>query len=266
MLDVVQASGKEAIVYCGAMAFGNGGYPAADAWIAYVKSELGAGADDADGFCEYIVKYYAQKYGDKLDGWWFDGSNQLNETQKQNVKDAVRSGNPNAVVTFGTHAMNDYFGGHATLRTIADHWSYDYNYRMITDIEAGPFTEVVDGVFRAHHYPVDDPADSWGLKHNFLAMQPNWTIGNLAFPDWQAVDWCSRSVAAGGFHTWSIPTDYTGSKLLGPQFDLCRKVNAAIEGAEFLHDSFETDFGAWIDGEPTVVTTPGHMPPMAKMP
>jgi hypothetical protein len=216
-------------------------------WLAYIESEMGPSATEADGVRELIVKYYAQKFGDKIGGWWFDGSNFFDEVDKQEVKDVIRAANPNAIVTYGTHDLNDYFGGHPTLRTIAPHWSYDYNYRMITDAEAGPFMEVIDGVYRSHHYPVDNPADG-ALKHNFMAMQVNWTAGDLEFPDWQAVDWCSRTVEAGGMFSWSIPRDTGLSMMLDPQFQLCRVINTAIGGAEFLHDSFETGFGDWIDG------------------
>jgi len=245
-LDLIQASGREAIVYLGCIGFEETDEVSA-LWLDYIKSDLGSGKKDEDGIKEYIIKYYAQRYGDKIDGWWFDGSNRFYEELKQEVKDAIRSGNPNALVTYGTHPLDDYFGGHPTIRAIADHWSYDYNYRTITDTEAGPFTEVVDGVSRSHHYPVEDPADG-SLKHIFSGMQENWTRGDLKFPAWQAVDWCSRVVEAGGMFSWSIPRDFGFNKMLDPQFQLTRMCDVAIGGAKFLHDSFETDFGAWIDG------------------
>ncbi|MHC4988935.1 MAG: Ig-like domain-containing protein, partial [Planctomycetota bacterium] len=238
-LDLIQASGREAFVY-----FACEGFSESDTlntpFTAYVQSQLGPSATSVDGVVEYLIKYYAQKFGDKIDGWWFDGSSQFNETQKQEVKDAVRSGNPNAVVTYGTHMLQDFQGGHPTLRTIAPHWSYDYNYRMITRIETGPWLDI-------DYLPVAGPADGF-LGHTFMAMQANWTGGSLAFPAWQAADWCSRVVNAGGMHSWAIPTDYPQSGMQEDQFQLARLVNTVIGGDKFIADSFETDFGAWIDG------------------
>ncbi|MHC4988592.1 MAG: putative Ig domain-containing protein, partial [Planctomycetota bacterium] len=236
-LDLIDAAGKKAIVYLACEAFSESdkwGPP----WMDYIQSQ--GLITSGDGVREFIVKYYAQKFGNKIDGWWFDGANQFDDTDKQEVKDAVHSGNPNAICSFGVHPLNDYKFGHPTIRTIAPHWSYDYNYQRVTDVEAGNW--VGDDA-----YPVADTEDGY-LQHLFMAMQVNWTAGSLEFPAWQAVDWCSRVVDAGGMFSWSIPRDTGLSKMLDPQFQVCRMIDAVIGGTEITYDRFESGFGNWIDG------------------
>jgi hypothetical protein len=54
-LDLIQESGREAIVYIGCIGF-EGNAAVEDEWLAYIKSDLGSGKKDVDGLCEYIIK------------------------------------------------------------------------------------------------------------------------------------------------------------------------------------------------------------------
>jgi hypothetical protein len=242
-LDAIDAAGKKAMVYFACEGFTSFVAPSEleAAWLAYIEP---LGMINAEATREFVVRYYAQKYGDKIDAWWFDGANEVTDRGRPNEvqlwRDAVRSGNPDALCTFGGAEGSDFFGGHPTLRKTAPHWSYDWNYQTVTRIEAGPWMD-------SGKLPVADPADGT-LGHIFSGMQVNWTAGDLEFPAWQAVDWCSRVVDAGGMFTWSIPRDYGNSQMVDPQFQLLRTINTAVGGARFAHDSFETGFGAWIDG------------------
>ncbi|MHC4906262.1 MAG: hypothetical protein ACYTEN_10610, partial [Planctomycetota bacterium] len=137
--------------------------------------------------------------------------------------------------------MNDYEGGHPTPRTIAPTSSYDYNYQTVTRIEAGPWLDV-------NFFPVANPVDGC-LGHIFSHPQDRWTVnGPILWSDWQAANWTRRVLDAGGMFTWSIPRETGTSMMYDLQFQLLRKINTVIGGAEFLMDSFETDFGDWIDG------------------
>ncbi len=50
-----------------------------------------------------VIHYWSDRYGDQVSGWWFDGGYErihFNEAIAQTYKDAVRRGNPQAIVTF----------------------------------------------------------------------------------------------------------------------------------------------------------------------
>ena len=95
-LDEIDAAGKKAIVYLACGAF-EGSSKWGPPWMDYIQQQ--GLTTNGDGVREFIVKYYAQKFGDKIDGWWFDGANAFYyDTDKQGIKDAVHSGNPNAIV------------------------------------------------------------------------------------------------------------------------------------------------------------------------
>ena len=243
-LDAIDAAGKKAIVYfaCEGFAAENG----KDAWMDYI-GQFGM-TYTTQGTREFIVRYYAKKYGDKIDGWWFDGANELTfrsgPNEVQLWKDAVRSGNPDAICAFnqGTNPNFrcldecDYFGGHPTIRTIAPFWSVEYNYHMVYDIEDSPWMDTIGT-------PVVHTEDG-ALGHVFMGMQPNWTSGDLEFPEGQAIDWTRRVVAAGGMYSWAIPRVRDGnmSEMLDPQFQLCLKIDAAIRGVASAGPLYEEDF------------------------
>jgi hypothetical protein len=239
-LDEIDAAGKKAIVYQACGAFGEGNTD----WMNYITSQ--GYTYNTDGLREYIVRYYQNKFGDKIDGWWFDGANAIllrsGPNSGQEMVDAIRSENPNAIITFGgAGELNDYCGGHPTPRTIAGAYSYDYNYQMVTRIEAGPWVDV-------NYLPVANPVDGC-LGHIFSHLQDRWTVnGPIEWTDWQAANWTRRAVDAGGMFTWSVPRESGTSMMYDLQFQVLRKINTVIGGAEFLIDSFETGFGDWTDG------------------
>ena len=50
-----------------------------------------------------VIHEWSARYGDKVSGWWFDGGYQhirFNEDIARVYADAVKRGNPNAIVTF----------------------------------------------------------------------------------------------------------------------------------------------------------------------
>ena len=89
-------------------------------WETHVYGEYNI-ADFADeremyktAFAEIIVDEYAQRYGSKIDGWWFDnGAASMNAPLLHSVVTAV---NPNTVVTFnGSNENIDYTSGHPNI-------------------------------------------------------------------------------------------------------------------------------------------------------
>jgi hypothetical protein len=225
VLDAIHATGKKALVYFACEGFYHSSATRrmnAD-WAALLKSKK---MGPWDGTRQLILQHYAEKYGAKIDGWWFDGARHISEKERILWKEAVRATNPNTIVAFNRMAgppyrstrQCDIFGGHPTPRTRAKAWD-PVNLPMIEAIEKSAWMDVLGN-------PVDDKGYG-ALGNVFMPMQANWNAGECAFPLDQAVDWTTRVLKAGGTLTWVAPRD--GSQMQADQFALLLKINAAVE-------------------------------------
>ena len=225
VLDAIKASGKKAIVYFACEGFYHtiANRRLQEKWAALLKSKkLGAW----DGTRELILKHYADKYGDRIDGWWFDGARHLDEEERTRWKQVIQATNPKAIVAFnrmagppwGSTRQCDIFGGHPTPRLRAKAWD-PVNLLMIEAVEKSPWMNIIGE-------PVEDKGDG-ALAHVFMPMQGSWNRGDLEFPADQAIEWMNRVLKAGGMHTWVVPRE--GSLMQAEQFDLLLKLNASVE-------------------------------------
>ncbi len=147
-----------------------------------------------------IVKTLSLRYGDLIDGWWFDHATYGDYAL---LPDAAKAGNSEAVVALGlsedVHLDNnpdvqeDFTGGHPTpiARTVS---SSDINLPMLTAIEA---TE--NGFFPA---TVDDDVDAVG--HMFMPLQQAWNGGTVVFSEAKGSDWLNRATNANGAYSWAL--------------------------------------------------------------
>ncbi|VGO18383.1 discoidin domain-containing protein [Pontiella sulfatireligans] len=196
-----------------------------DNWTNHIAS-LGY-TDHHHAVADLIIKYYSLKYGDKIDGWWYDGVNNLSPENQQRYVDAARLGNPKAIiaipVTSGAPLKSspwcDYTSGHPFSVKANEPWQ-PANLLMIENIEAGPWLD-------QNGDPVDDP-NKGALAHAFIPLQRTWNAGE-AFPALQAIDWTTRAVEAGGMMTWSL--NRQGSLIEDINFDTLFKINAAMTQA-----------------------------------
>ena len=228
VLDAIIASGKKALVYfaCG----GFHGREAAEetkvAWDTHIES---LDMYHVEAVRELILTHYAQRYGEKISGWWFDGAKAVTASERPKWKAVILAANPKAIISFNSMAGPPYsskpechyFGGHPTPRKLHPFWN-SINLPMITDIEKGPWM----GTKGAQVEP------GYGaLGHVFMGLQDRWTGGPCKFPPEQAFDWTARVLKAGGMYTWAVPRLKTGniSLIRGPQFELLLKINEAVE-------------------------------------
>jgi len=192
--------------------------PAMKRWEEYVNYATGASDYDAlkNAYADIIVGEYAERYGDKIDGWWFDQATYANVTR---INENVKAHNANAVTAYseGTKipltnnnpGLEDYTFGHPIpiKRTPASDIA---NLGMLTSIE-----DTTDG------YIVDDATGKKSLGHMYMPMCSKWnTIGSQNV--WnvsQAADWQSRAMDAGGAWTWNIPRNNNLFQTL-PGFEL----------------------------------------------
>jgi hypothetical protein len=225
VLDAVRATGKKTIVY-----FASEGYHTAhapeklqDVWFKYIESK---GMSHYEAVRKLILKHYVDKYGSKIDGWWFDGSGGVNKAERLLWRKTVLTGNPKGIVAFNrmagppfnSSAECDYFGGHPTPRSRNKFWD-PVNLPMITAVEGGPWMSPYGKSVKK--------AGNGALSHVFIGLQDRWTLGACKFPPKQAIEWTSRVVSSGGMYTWSVPRN--GDQIAHKQFSLLLKINAEIE-------------------------------------
>jgi hypothetical protein len=192
-----------------------------------------------DAVASLIVKYYSDKHGEKISGWWFDRTKKTSghlttDTEYRTLARAARSGNPNAIVAFHcrTGPVNrgtpycDYTAGHPHPMAYSKGPWDSVNSRMVTAIENGPF--IKGAIANDKDRPAASP-DEGALGHIFMPFQRNWKNGAANFPTEQALDWMTRVVNAGGFYTWAVARD--GSLLAAPQFNQLLEMDAAMQQA-----------------------------------
>lgn len=206
-------------------------------WEAFLKSE---GISHWDAVSKFIVKYYSDKYGEKISGWWFDrtkknygdNENLTTDAQYRTMAKAARSGNPHSILTFHhtTGPINrgtpycDYTAGHPHPMKFSDGPWDAVNLRMVTAIEAGPYFK---GPYKNDPEMEVPPTDGGTLGQIFMPFQRNWKNGAASFPPDQAFDWMNRVMKAGGFHTWAVAR--VGGLFAEAQFKQLLALDAQLE-------------------------------------
>ena len=193
-------------------------------WKAWVKQQYGK--DDVDtlkkAYAEVIVREFAQRYGTKIDGWWFDHASFGNI---ELIHRELTQANPNAVIAFNCGKLGitenshpdyeDYTFGHPTpLRRVPA--NSKNNLSMVTSIE-----ETENG------FCMKDGKASLG--HMFMPMKNRWNSGaDVVWPEEQAVDWMQRVMTAGGAWTWNVPYNDKTSELDLEAVDFAKRVGAQL--------------------------------------
>lgn len=167
-------------------------------WIKYVK-DLNGGTIDYPklhlAFADVIIDYYAEKYKNDIDGWWFDHASEANNCgsgstcrndfiDKTAVRNAIRAHQPNVPIAFNTCSnaqksplqicaagFEDFTAGHPKpLGGGSPTLPFESgNYPMVTSVEGTP-----DGFF--------DSSGWKSLGHVFMPTGSAWngpTIPNV---------------------------------------------------------------------------------------
>ena len=125
-----------------------------------------------------VIHSWSSRYGDKVAGWWFDGGYKwigFNNDIAAIYADAVKRGNPNAIVTFNP--------GISLIR-----WT------SAEDYTAGELNEPFKTV----------PTERWvegSQWHALTFLGSSWSKRDTRFPANRWNDWAARVVANGGVVT-----------------------------------------------------------------
>ena len=171
---------------------GNGGYTSAsmDVWADYVESVYGdsSRATLMRAHAEIVFAEYAQQFGDRIDGWWFD---QTQDSDNQLHYEIAKQHNPNTVVGMDSspNIYNDYLKGHVLGENAADTINLE---TYVQPAEASP-----EGyVYSSEGQP--------NLSHYFSPVGESYNGGDVVWTVEQAADWTDRMLNAGGAWTWNF--------------------------------------------------------------
>jgi hypothetical protein len=193
-------------------------------WKTWVKKKYGS-SDEATlkkAYAEVIVREFAQRYGTKIDGWWFDHASFGNIDL---IHREITKANPKAIISFNrgklgitensNPAYEDYTFGHPTpLRRVPA--NSKNNLPMVTSIE-----DTENGFLIKEGKP--------SLGHLFMPMKNRWNSGvDVVWPEEQAVDWMQRVLKAGGAWTWNVPFDDKASQLDPEAVDFAKRVGSQL--------------------------------------
>ncbi|MCM2374264.1 hypothetical protein [Aporhodopirellula aestuarii] len=225
MVDALKARNLKVLVYFSVTGMDRGYLTKEQMakWRAYLAS---AGLTHNEGVAQ-MMEYYSLKYGDKIDGWWVDRvTPKTTDAEKSRFANALRAGNPNAMVTMHTKVGYpirqgtpecDYTAGHPVPMITQPPWTLA-NVAMVENIEAGPWM---------NQSGEPDDREGTALGAIFMPFQEQWRNGKAGFPTDQAIQWTTRTMDAGGMYTWAVAREGNGFAL--PQFKQLVEINAAIE-------------------------------------
>ena len=217
----------------------NGNYfsQAMQNWEDYVREQYGkvTTAIYKRAYVEVIVKEYAERYKDVIDGWWFDHSGFANIPLLHDTLEAI---DPTDVMTFNvgqkiplinnSPGYEDYTFGHPT--PVKQKPTSDVaNLPMLTSIEDTP-----DGFFEAQ--------GSYSLGHMFITPSEVWNAGALVWEKDQAEEWQNRCLAAGGAWTWNLDLDDDNYTLRSDLSSFIKSFNPMTPYLEWLSGHGETGF------------------------
>jgi hypothetical protein len=163
-----------------------------------------------------VIQEWADRYGDKVSGWWFDGGYEhihFNEAIADRYAAAVRHGNPKAIVTFNP--------GVKVIR-----WT------KAEDYTAGELNEPLPVI----------PAERWLQGSQWQALTylgDTWGRRNTRFTDEQWVEWARKVAARQGVFTLDLGPNYDPAA--GPVGQLAP---AQVEQVKAIRTALRPETGA----------------------
>jgi hypothetical protein len=187
MADALREKGKKLILYLPSHPAGN------DRFEPWFEEGLGwrprAGShnpttDDPSRWYD-VIRYWSERYGDKLAGWWFDGVYWPQIHDFKAFADAAKAGNPNRIIAFNPGI---------TIAKVSDYQDY-------TAGEINPPAK-------------NSPSNRWheGLQWHMLTyIGSTWGQAGASFTDEQLLSLVERVNAGGGVVTFDAKISYDGT-------------------------------------------------------
>eukprot|EP00040_Diaphanoeca_grandis_P019475 m.102857 g.102857 ORF g.102857 m.102857 type:complete len:562 (-) comp27444_c0_seq1:337-2022(-) len=193
-------------------------------WAEWVNTTYGNVTLDTlkYAYANNIIKEFADRYGSKIGGWWFDHADFGNIPLLHKI---ITDANPDITVAFNrglkvplinnNPGFEDFTSGHPNpvQRTPANNSA---NLGMLTSIE------------QANHGLLNDGAGRLSLGHMFMPLQTVWNSGDIVWPIEQAAEWQDRAMCAHGAWTWNIATNDAMSSLAATPVEFLKSLQERI--------------------------------------
>ena len=144
---------------------------------------------------EQIITFWSKKWGDAIDGWWFDGCYWPNvmyrgaEPNFESFARAARAGNEKSALAF---CQGVFF------RTVSVTPHEDYIAGEIIDPAQLSINRVFDGIVDGNQL------------HVLSRIGARWGMGDPRFTTEQVIRWTKQVADAKGAYTWDVPVQING--------------------------------------------------------
>ncbi|MGJ8762176.1 MAG: T9SS type A sorting domain-containing protein [Polaribacter sp.] len=181
-------------------------------------------------YAEFILKDYAERYGDLIDAWCFDSADNIMENEcgddpasedlndqriYQAFAEACRSGNPNAAISFN-NSIGNREGNPFTTATLFDDYTFGHPFggagNMVEPRDPLYFYNfgVIEWMEAYNGYAFRDDSRDWNdnVVSHFFPKQSStsWNAGNTpCLTDEEFVEWTTKGLISGGAITWGTP-------------------------------------------------------------
>ncbi|MGJ8744028.1 T9SS type A sorting domain-containing protein [Polaribacter sp.] len=181
-------------------------------------------------YAEFILKDYAERYGDLIDAWCFDSADNIMENEcgddpasddvneqrvYQAFAEACRSGNPNAAISFN-NSVGDREGNPFTTATLFDDYTFGHPFggagNMVEPRDPLYFYNfgIIEWMIAYNGYAFRDDSRDWNdnVVSHFFPKQSStsWNAGNTpCLTDEEFVEWTTKGLISGGAITWGTP-------------------------------------------------------------
>jgi len=140
------------------------------------------------------LKWYSDHYGKAAAGWWVDGMNGFSEGYGKQIHEALRHGNPDAIITSSDYGLSDFIHGHCT-----HNWEQQKK-RL-------PTQGRLDETHRIQ----------W---HAFLPLGRSWASKGVKYPTETIVDYAVAVIKRDGVITFDIGTFEEKPEIKGPTLEI----------------------------------------------
>lgn len=163
-----------------------------------------------------VMQWYSDHYGQACSGWWIDGlyGHLGPDGYTEATHAALRHGNPDGLLSSGTHRLSDFLHGHSIQSAKQDDWGIQQE-RMLP------------------YYGRWDPltGNQW---HVFLFVGSNWGFTDLGHSTESMVAYCEKVIWGGGVITFDVGTRGIGEHwphldIPAVQMDQFRTIRDALE-------------------------------------
>jgi len=127
-----------------------------------------------------VIQWDSDHYGEACSGWWVDGLSNYVPDYVRNFHEALRHGNPDAIIASGHYELSDFTHGHC---------SADWNEQQCMLPYFGRW----------------DP--EYGIQwHQFQYLGPSWGQPGLAHSTREMVNYAKKIIEGGGVITFDLAT------------------------------------------------------------